>query len=99
MVTFGWGSEHIARRRCVFFAHQNLKACAGPRKVFAHSSCRVSLDHCLNASIFERALGQVRLRAATVRLHDNQLNLLHSNIIGPDMRGARFATLSARLST
>jgi hypothetical protein len=57
-VARGRWSEHIARRSCVFLAHQNLKPRAGPRKVFAPSSRSVSPDHCLNAGIFERALAK-----------------------------------------
>ena len=74
------------RLGCLFLAHQNLKPRAGPRKVFTHSSRRVSLYHCLNASIFERTLGQVRLSATTVRLDDNKLSVLHSNIVRPEER-------------
>ncbi len=85
-VALSWWSEHIVRPSCVFLAHQNLKPRAGPRKVFTHSSRRVSLHHCLNASIFERTLGQVRLSATTVRLDDNKPSVLHSNIIRPDER-------------
>jgi len=75
----------------VFLAHQDLKPRAGPRKVFTHSSRRVSPDHCLNAGIFERALGQVRLGAATIRLDDNKLTVLHSSIIARVSGSARFA--------
>ncbi len=85
-VAFSWWGEHITRLGCLFLAHQNFKPRAGPRKVFTHSSRRVSLYHCLYASIFERTLGQVRLSAATVRLDDNKLSVLHSNIIRPDER-------------
>ena len=77
-VALTWRSEYIARHGCVFLPHQNLKPRAGPRKVFTHSPCRVSLDHCQNSGIFERALGQVRLRAATVRSGDNKFSVLHS---------------------
>jgi hypothetical protein len=79
-------SEHIARLVCIFLTHQNLKPGGRPPKVFTHPSRRVSPDHCLNAGVFERALGQVRFRAATVRLHDNKLTVLHSCIICPDER-------------
>ena len=85
-VAFSWWSKHIARNGCIFLAHENLKPRAGPRKVFTHSSRRVSFDHCLNASIFERAPSQVRLSAATERLDDNQFSVLHSGIICPDER-------------
>ncbi len=85
-VAFSGWSEHIARHGCVFLAHQNFKPCAGPRKVFTHSSRRVSLNHCLNAGTFERALGQVRHKAATIRLDDNKLSVLHSSILCPDER-------------
>jgi hypothetical protein len=79
----GW-SEHFARRGRVFFAHHNLKSRAGPRQVFAHSSRRVTPDHCRNAGIFERALGKVRFRAATVGLDGNEVwVLLHSGIVCP----------------
>lgn len=54
--------------------------------MFTHSSRRISLDHCRNASIFESALGQIRLRAATVSLDNNKLSLLHGFIIWPDER-------------
>ncbi len=74
------------RHGCVFLAHENSKTRAGPRKVFTHSSRRVSLDHGLDAGIFERALGQVRLSAATVRLDDHKLRVLHSSIICADER-------------
>jgi hypothetical protein len=87
------------RDGCLFLAHQNFKPCAGPRKVFTHSSRRVSLDHCLNASIFERAFGQVRLGAATVRLDDSKLSVRHSSIICPDEWEGSLRHLSARLST
>jgi hypothetical protein len=39
---------------------------------FAEHCFFMSLDPCLNAGIFERALGRVRLSAATLRLHDQQ---------------------------
>jgi hypothetical protein len=83
-VAFSGWSEDFLRNHCVFVAHQKSKPRAGPRKVFTHSSRRVSLDHCLNASTFERALGQVRLSAATVRFDDHKLGVLHHSIICPD---------------
>ena len=42
---FDWWREHIARDSYLFLAHQNLKPRAGPRKMFTHSSSRVSPDH------------------------------------------------------
>jgi len=81
-----WWSEDIARLGYVFLAHHNLKARARPCKVFAHSSRGVTLDHCLNAGTFERALGQVRLRAGTVLLDDDKLGVVHSSIVRPDER-------------
>jgi len=62
--------------------------------VFTHSARRIGLDHRLNAGIFERAFGQIRLWAATIRLNDNKLTVLHSRIICPDEReGALLRTL------
>ena len=92
-VAFSWWSENFLRHGCVFLAHQNSKPRAGPRKVFTHSSRRVSLDHCLDAGIFERAFGQVRLSAATVGLDDHKFRVVHRNIISPDVgeRSARHA--------
>ena len=52
--------------------------------MFTHSSRCVSLDHGLNAGIFEAALGQVRLSAAAIRLDDNKLSVLDSSIIFKD---------------
>ena len=81
----GWG-EHVARGGYVFLAHQNFKACAGPREVFAHAARGVRRKHCWNAGIFERALGQISLGAATVGLDDDKLTVLHGPIISPDER-------------
>ena len=78
------------RHDCVFLADKNSKPRAGPRKVFTHTSRRVCLDHCLDAGIFKRALGQVRLTAGTVRLRDDKLSVLHSRIICPDERERSF---------
>lgn len=52
--------------------------------MFTHSSRRVSLYHCLNAGIFERALGQLRLSAAAARFHDNKFAMLNGGIICRD---------------
>src|ERR1700747_2757041 len=88
------GSGSTSRRDCIIFAHQNLESRAGPRKVFTHSSRSVSLDDCLNAGFFQRALGQLRLGAATARPHDNKLGVLHSTIISW-IRATRFDVRSA----
>lgn len=40
----------------------------------------------LNAGLFERALDQLRFRAAAARLHDNKLGVLHRSIICADER-------------
>ena len=72
-----WRSEHIARRGGVFLPHQDFEARAGPRKVFPHASRRVRLDHSLNPGRIQLALGQVRLRPATVLLDDNKLGVIH----------------------
>jgi hypothetical protein len=45
--------------------------------MFTHSSRCISPDQCLNAGILERALGQLRLSAATVRLEDDEIGVLH----------------------
>jgi hypothetical protein len=80
--------QHIARLGCVLLTHQNLKARAGPRNVFAHSPDSVGLSHCRNTSSLERALSQLRLSAATERLDDNKLGVVHDvycmPALGPD---------------
>jgi len=81
-----WWSEDIARQDCVFLAHQDFVSRARPCKVFTHSSRGVTLDHCLNAGTFERALGQVRLRAGKVLLDDDKLGMIHSRIVRSDER-------------
>ncbi len=81
-----WWSEDIARLGCVFLAHQDFKPRAGPCKVFAHSSRGITLDHCLYAGTFERALGQVRLRTSTVVLDDDKLGVVHGSIVRPEER-------------
>ncbi len=81
-----WWSEDIARLGYVFLAHQDFVSSAGARKGFPHSSRRVSLNHCLNGGSIKLALGQVRLRAATVLLDDNKLRVIHGNIVRPDER-------------
>jgi hypothetical protein len=78
-----WRTEDIFRCDCVFLSHQNFKPGAGPSEVLPHSSRCVSLDHCLNASIFERALRQVRRRAATVGLEDYKLGAIHGQDYKP----------------
>jgi hypothetical protein len=78
--------EQIARRSCIFLAHQNLKALSGPSKMFAHSSRSVCLAHRRNAGGFEHALSQVRLDAAPVCLNDNKFQVLHGYSICPEWR-------------
>ena len=80
---FSWWSEGFLRHGCVSLAHQKSKPRAGPRKAFTHSPRRVGLDHCLNAGAVERALGQVRLSAATERLDDHKLRMLHRKYYMP----------------
>ena len=77
-------SEDIARVGDVFLAHQDFVSRARPCKVFTHSSRGVTLDHCLNAGTFERALGQVRLRADKVLLDDDKLGVIHTSSICPN---------------
>jgi len=76
--------ENLARFGCVFLAHQDSVSRARPCKVFTHSSRGVTLDHCLNAGTFERALGQVRLRADKVLLDDDKLGVVHTSSICPN---------------
>ena len=97
-VAFNCWCKHLTRCSCVFFAHKNLKTCARPCKVLTHSSSGVTADHCLNARIFQRTFGQVRLSPATVRPNDNEINGLHNNILRPDKSRALFSHLSVRSS-
>ena len=54
--------------------------------MFTHSSRCISPDQSPNAGILERALGQLRLSAATVRLEDDEIGVLHWGIIRSDGR-------------
>lgn len=87
--------ERMKRRGCVLLAHENLKPRTGPCNVFAHSPYRVSLHRRLNAGIFERTFGQLRLNAVTERFDDNQITVLHGGIISPDRKQRANSRLSA----
>lgn len=85
-VAFSGWSQHFARIGDVFLAHQNFEARAGPRKVLPQSSHGVRLNHCWDAGSFEGTLGQVRLRVASVRLDDDQLECCIGQSKCPDER-------------
>jgi hypothetical protein len=87
--TIGRWSEHIACVGSVFLAYQDLKSFARPGKMFAHASDRVSLNHGGNASVFERGLGELSVRAAAVGSDDNELTLVHTGIMILKEHGGR----------
>ena len=80
----GWWSEYRTRVGYVLFAHKNLKPRARPRKVFAHASRRVTLNHRLNARTFQLALGQVCFREGAALTDDDKLGVVHGSIVRPD---------------
>ena len=75
----------------VFFADQDFEAETAPGQVIAHAASAVGLDHGVNASGFEGALGEIGFGLGGEAVNDCEFAVIHEVIIHLRTAASRYA--------